>query len=315
MISAGELARKAAAKVRTPPIPYLLGGRSDRGTDCINMIGWCVQELGGRKEDIPRGSNTAWRQSMQWTGTLQEARMQGRLVPGALVYIKAAPSAQWPDGDYEHVGVYVGNQPGWAKDQVIVHASYSRDGVFPSTLKNAWTHAAWLKCVDYTGKGGAVGMQSVEGEPAAVAGVTVSSVESSAPQDVMISAPQAVVFPKRGQVTAGGGLRMRKTPKTNGEYMLMIPAGSIIDITAAVDGWYQTHWANASGQTFTGWVSSEYVAAYEQTQPAYHQSFIQPPVNNAAGQPIVVNVTMPTPPVVPKKPNVFRRIINAIRGD
>ncbi|GHU71100.1 hypothetical protein AGMMS49992_04510 [Clostridia bacterium] len=69
---------------------------------------------------------------------------------------------------------------------------------------------------------------------------------------------EAVVFPKRGQVTAGGGLRMRKTPKTNGEYMLTILPGAIIDITAAVDGWYQTHWANASGQTFTGWVSSEY---------------------------------------------------------
>ncbi|MDR0396681.1 MAG: C40 family peptidase, partial [Oscillospiraceae bacterium] len=149
MINAIDLANKTVEKVRTPAIPYVLGGRSPAGTDCINLVGWCVEELGGKKADVPRGSNTAWRTIMQGTWTLREAQRLGKLVPGALVYICDSPTPQWPDGDYGHVGVYVGKQKGWAADQVIVHASASRGGVYQSTIKNAWTHVAWMKIIDY----------------------------------------------------------------------------------------------------------------------------------------------------------------------
>ncbi|GHU69518.1 hypothetical protein FACS1894184_13680 [Clostridia bacterium] len=352
MIQANDLARKAVEKVRTPPIPYALGGRSDAGTDCINLVGWCVQELGGRKEDIPKGSNTAWRTVMQGQWTLQEAKKQGKLIPGALVYIKDAPSEQWPDGDFAHVGVYVGKQNGWSAGQVIVHASASRNGVYPSTIKNAWTHVAWLKCVDYTKQGDVRDsvVDVVGSTPPAVASTTSHS-DSDAVQVISANSPIAVQrspitaqpsstinqIPKRGIVTAGGdGLLMREAPNSQGKYILKIPGGSIIDVITAVNGWYQTRWLNSQKQSFTGWVSADYVAPYtlpiyEQTQPVFQQPTAQvpnvalntqqtnqspnyPQQHSQPQQPIYVNVTVPQPEPAPKKPNLFRRIISAIRG-
>ena len=140
-LKAQSLADMAASKVRIPSIPYLLGGRSNRGTDCINLVGWCVQEMGGLKSDVPSGSNTAWRSSMSWKGTMDEANKQGKLVPGALVYILRAPTEKWPDGDYGHVGIYTGERPEFKVYHVIVHAS-AVDGVTTCPMQTRWSRVA-----------------------------------------------------------------------------------------------------------------------------------------------------------------------------
>jgi hypothetical protein len=86
---------------------------------------------------------------MSWRGTLADAAREGKLVPGALVYVKRAATEKWPDGDYGHVGIYVGRQPGWKDDEVVVHAS-TKYGVSPTTLANSWNYVACLTCVDYS---------------------------------------------------------------------------------------------------------------------------------------------------------------------
>jgi len=157
IVAAAELAANILGKVRTPAIPYKLGGRSDSGTDCINLIGWAMQELGG--QDVPRGSNEAWNKSMAWRGTLAEAKRLGKLVPGTILYIdyqKPAGGSNGTAGKMDHAAVYVG--PGYGiktpdgKAGDVVHASASRGGVFPSTQANGFTHAAWLNGVDYVGE-------------------------------------------------------------------------------------------------------------------------------------------------------------------
>ena len=230
MIKAMDLAALAASKARTPAIPYKEGGRSDAGTDCINLVGWCVEELGGEKSDIPRGSNTAWRTAMQWRGTLAGAKAQGKLLPGALLYICDGPTADWPDGDYSHVGIYIGQE-----GLEVVHASASRGGVYPSTLKNGWTHVAWLAVVSYEASAAAT-----DPVPATEGGSTLA---------------------KTAKVIAEDGLRMRATP--GGDYMLTIAQGAEIPVlgTSTVSGtlYVQTSAANANG-TFTGWVAASDVA-------------------------------------------------------
>jgi len=154
IVAAAELAANILGKVRTPAIPYKLGGRSDAGTDCINLIGWAMQELGA--QDVPRGSNEAWNKSMSWKGTLSEAKHLGKLVPGTILYIDyAAPpgGSEGTPGKMDHAAVYVGPGHGIVtpdgKAGDVVHASASRGGVYPSTLANGFTHLAWLAGVDY----------------------------------------------------------------------------------------------------------------------------------------------------------------------
>lgn len=242
MIMAKDLAAKAAEKVRTPAIPYVLGGRSEKGTDCINLVGWCVQELGGRRDDIPKGSNSAWKTSMQATWTLQEAQRQNKLIPGALVYICDAPTSKWPDGDYGHVGVYVGRQASWAADQVIVHASASRSGVYPSTLKNAWTHVAWLKCVAYDKASGGGSIPLTDGGSSAEAAVKPGE------GDAVMSIARVA--------TSGSALNIRKNPSTNGMKLGTIPNGTLIEVIQSQGDWIRTRFS-----AIEGWVSTQYLTA------------------------------------------------------
>ncbi|GHU77764.1 hypothetical protein AGMMS49992_26630 [Clostridia bacterium] len=243
MIKAKDLANKAAEKVRTPAIPYVLGGRSNAGTDCINLVGWCVQELGGRNTDVPKGSNTAWRTVMQGTWTLQEAQRLGKLIPGALVYIKDAPTPQWPDGDFGHVGVYVGRQSGWAADQVIAHASASRGGVYPSTIKNAWNYVAWLRCVEYEA--------AVEADNDSVKEEIPSVVQPSSPGGSGTGLGLVKV------TTSGGVLNIRQNAAMNGKKLGAIPNGALLEVTKT-----QGDWAYVSFGGVSGWVATQYLTQF-----------------------------------------------------
>ena len=49
-------------------------------------------------------------------------------------------------GDATHVGIFTDDPKA-----EVVHSSESRGGVFPSTLKNAWTHAGWPKDAVFSG--------------------------------------------------------------------------------------------------------------------------------------------------------------------
>jgi len=142
-ITGAGLALEAIKLIRDPPIPYVYGKRDPAsGMDCSGLVQYARKMAGGG--DMAAGSNRLWTDHCAWRGTLAEAQKQGKLVPGALVFIDDAKGgSNGTPGKMSHVGVYVGGST------VIVHASQSRGGVYPSTLKNAWTHVMWLKGVDY----------------------------------------------------------------------------------------------------------------------------------------------------------------------
>ena len=138
----------AMAEVEGDLIPYMLGRETldGQGADCQGLIEAVVRALGG--EISYRGSNDMFRNACSYVGTLDQAKREGRLVPGAVLFIVKNDGGQPPQykdgqGNASHVGWYTGGR------YEVVHASSSKGKVAPSTLKNAWTHVGWLKAVDY----------------------------------------------------------------------------------------------------------------------------------------------------------------------
>ena len=134
--------------------------------DCQAFVEHCVRQAGGRMDYL--GTNDMARRAA-WLGTLDEARAQGRLVPGAGLLIREATEANLPAryagdglGDFSHVGLYVGenaltdtDKNGRRRACDVVHSSATIGRVAGSTLQNGWTHALWFSEIDYAVTAGA----------------------------------------------------------------------------------------------------------------------------------------------------------------
>ena len=108
-----------------------------------------------------RGSNHMAR-SVAWLGTLENAQAEGKLKPGALLFIHEEDESGLPAqyqgdglGDFSHVGLYVGenaltdtDKHGKRRECDVVHSSQSMGRVCGSTLKNGWTHVGLAKDID-----------------------------------------------------------------------------------------------------------------------------------------------------------------------
>ena len=147
--TAQDCANLAMAEVDGDLIPYVLGKETlkGEGADCQGLIEAVVQALGG--EMSYRGSNDMFRNACTFVETLDQAKKDGRLIPGALLFIVRQDGGEPPQyrdnkGNASHVGWYCGGR------YEVVHASSSKGKVAPSTLRNAWTHVGWLRAVDYT---------------------------------------------------------------------------------------------------------------------------------------------------------------------
>ena len=91
------------------------------------------------------GSNDMFRNALSVMYPLDMAK--NILVPGALLFIvEPGHNAKYNDdlGNASHVGIYTG-----APEAEVMHSSASRGGVYPSTLKNAWTHAGLPKAATF----------------------------------------------------------------------------------------------------------------------------------------------------------------------
>lgn len=134
--------------------------------DCQAFVEHCVRQAGGRMDYL--GTNDMARRAA-WLGTLDEARAQGRLVPGAGLLIREATEANLPAryagdglGDFSHVGLYVGenaltdtDKNGRRRACDVVHSSATMGRVAGSTLQNGWTHTLWFSEIDYAVTAGA----------------------------------------------------------------------------------------------------------------------------------------------------------------
>ena len=159
--------------------------------DCQAFVEHCVRQAGGRMDYL--GTNDMARRAA-WLGTLDEARAQGRLVPGAGLLIREATEANLPAryagdglGDFSHVGLYVGenaltdtDKNGRRRACDAVHSSATMGRVAGSTLQNGWTHALWFSEIDYAVTAGAgAGGTNADGTSTGNTGAGTGEVTSS----------------------------------------------------------------------------------------------------------------------------------------
>jgi hypothetical protein len=126
-----------AGAERVPPILYT-------EEDCQGFVENTVKRAGGSIPDY-RGSNDMYRNACSKIVPLKGASLE----PGMVLFIVkqdgGEPDRYKPDGlgNASHIGWYTGGR------YEVVHSSASRGSVQLSTLKNGWTHAGWLRSVDY----------------------------------------------------------------------------------------------------------------------------------------------------------------------
>ena len=162
--------------------------------DCQAFVEHCVRQAGGRMDYL--GTNDMARRAA-WLGTLDEARAQGRLVPGAGLLIRESTEANLPAryagdglGDFSHVGLYVGenaltdtDKNGRRRACDVVHSSATMGRVAGSTLQNGWTHALWFSEIDYAvtaGAGAGAGGANADGTGGGGTGSAGTSTDTSA---------------------------------------------------------------------------------------------------------------------------------------
>ena len=183
------------------------------------------------------GSNDMFRNALSIMYPLDMAK--NMLVPGALLFIvEPGHNAKYNDdlGDASHVGIYTG-----APEAEVMHSSASRGGVFPSTLKNAWTHMGLPKAAtfgeEYGGRGGDI-------------------VSEKTLFRVML--PEA----NRGQT-----VNMRKNPEPNSVVYEKIPDGTQLPAGEEFTRNGQ-RWREVRYNSMTGYIMAQYLVEAGSTDEA-----------------------------------------------
>lgn len=260
--------------------------------DCQAFVEHCVRQAGGRMDYL--GTNDMARRAA-WLGTLDEARAQGRLVPGAGLLIREATEANLPAryagdglGDFSHVGLYVGenaltdtDKNGRRRACDVVHSSATMGRVAGSTLQNGWTHALWFSEIDYavTAGAGAGGTSTSAGISDTVTGGTgtgnggtgisgtgtgTNTGGTNADVTGTTSAPgltAGVVPAAYATVTSpdGGPVKLRKSASRGESLYWLVGAGARVRVERTRDGWSLVTALCTDGYTRRAWMMDAYL--------------------------------------------------------
>ena len=236
MISGLMLAQKGVELAnRYPKILY-------SELDCQGFMEEIFSQCG--KKISYRGSNDMYRNACIWVGTLDEAKRQGCLQPGAALFILEQNGGE-PDrykadgkGNASHVGMYVGegalvdvDKNGVERSCNVVHSSSSMGRVAGSTLKNGWTHVGLWLDVDFD----------------------VTNIEESEAESMAATT--------QGKIITENLKPVNFRTKTNSKSALIprmpeIPYGAIVEIHS-----YTGDWAKVSYQGYTGYVMKKFIGA------------------------------------------------------
>lgn len=204
--------------------------------DCQKFVKNTVKRAGGRLKDY-RGSNDMFRNACSYLDTIENAKKSGRLVAGAVLFILendgGEPERYKADGkgNASHIGWYTAGIDGYE----VVHSSASRGGVYPSTLKNAWTHVGWLKELDYSDNKGVDDMTEEQ----------LFSVE-------------AVVHAAQGNT-----VNMRQSADKGATVIERVPIGTKVDIIGETIGWKMIRLASGK----QGWMMEEFLISELNYEP------------------------------------------------
>ena len=255
--------------------------------DCQAFVEHCVRQAGGRMDYL--GTNDMARRAA-WLGTLDEARAQGRLVPGAGLLIREATEANLPAryagdglGDFSHVGLYVGenaltdtDKNGRRRACDVVHSSATMGRVAGSTLQNGWTHALWFSEIDYAvtaGAGAGAGGTNAGGTGGTAisdtsAGGTGSAGTNTGGTNTGGTGTTPVPGLTAGAVPAayatvtspdGGPVKLRKSASRGESLYWLVGAGARVRVERTRDGWSLVTALCTDGYTRRAWMMDAYL--------------------------------------------------------
>ena len=256
--------------------------------DCQAFVEHCVRQAGGRMDYL--GTNDMARRAA-WLGTLDEARAQGRLVPGAGLLIREAAEANLPAryagdglGDFSHAGLYVGpdaltdtDKTGRMRSCDAVHSSATMGRVAGSTLQNGWTHAIWFPEIDY-GEGDATG---TPGAGAGATGATgtggtgTTGAGTGPTTGVTPGTPGATGTPGAGAPTLtagtvptvyatvvspdGGPVKLRRSASAEETLYWLVGAGARVLVERTEGAWSLITAICTDGHTRRAWMMDRYL--------------------------------------------------------
>ena len=256
--------------------------------DCQAFVEHCVRQAGGRMDYL--GTNDMARRAA-WLGTLDEARAQGRLVPGAGLLIREATEANLPAryagdglGDFSHVGLYVGenaltdtDKNGRRRACDVVHSSATMGRVAGSTLQNGWTHALWFPEIDYAvtaGAGAGAGGANADGTGAGASTETSAGTSGAGNGEVTsgtnaggtgttsaLGLTAGAVPAAYATVTSpdGGPVKLRKSASRGESLYWLVGAGARVRVERTRDGWSLVTALCTDGYTRRAWMMDAYL--------------------------------------------------------
>lgn len=210
--------------------------------DCQAFVEHCVKQAGGAMSY--QGSNDMARHAA-WLGTLDEARAQGRLVPGAGLLIREETDANLPAryvgdglGDFSHVGLYVGenaltdvDKNGNARSCEVVNSSATMGRVAGSTLANGWTHVMWFAEIDYGNEAGLGVEQGADSGDVSDGGIDISD-GLTAGVPATSTKHYAVVV-----TSDGGPVKLRKSASQQEPMYWLVNNAACVLVERERDGW------------------------------------------------------------------------------
>ena len=246
--------RPSAHQVAARAIELVTGQRiAYSALDCQAFVEKCINDCGGSLRAA--GSNDMVRNHCAWLGTLENARAEGKLVPGVGLLIHEDSEAVLPAkyrgdglGDFSHVGLYVGanaltdaDRNGQSRRCDAAHSSASMGRVAGSTLANGWTHVMLFREVAYEVETDGLDLSAVAEGIVNDGGKAPSSDGKADMSDAGAVAPiEKAVYvivntgnqyglkvrerPERGAITkytATNGTRLRVLGERNGFYQVM----------------------------------------------------------------------------------------------
>ena len=236
--------------------------------DCQAFVEHCVRQAGGSMDYL--GTNDMARRAA-WLGTLDEARAQGRLVPGAGVLIREETEENLPAryagdglGDFSHVGLYVGegalsdtDKNGRRRACDAVHSSATMGRVAGTTLQNGWTHAMWFSEIDYGEGDGGTGATATGAT--ATPGATGTGATGAAPPAQgltagAVSAVYATVAPPDGNP-----VKLRKSASREETLYWLVGAGARVEVERTRGAWSLIRAVCTDGHTRRAWMMDRYL--------------------------------------------------------
>ena len=210
--------------------------------DCQAFVEHCVRQAGGRMDYL--GTNDMARNAA-WLGTVDNARAQGKLVPGAGMLIHEDTEANLPAkyrgdglGDFSHVGLYVGenaltdtDKNGQKRACDVVHSSATMGRVAGSTLANGWTHVMWFPEIDYGNEAGLGVDQGADSGDVADGGMDMSDELTAGTPVTTLKRYAMVVSPD------GGPVKLRKSASKDESLYWHVNPGARVQVERERDGW------------------------------------------------------------------------------